>query len=93
MSVPIFSCFRFSLCLEFVPPGAFWCNSLAGRLAARDLGLGESLGGPGRVLDSLGEDSESTLGVGDDTDGLYFFVLACILFDVACDLHRELVGS
>ena len=53
------------------PPREFSVHSLAGRLVARDLSLGESLGGLGRVLDGLAEDSETTVGVGDDTNSLY----------------------
>lgn len=43
---------------------------LAGGLGARDVGLGEGLGGLGRVLDGLAQDGKTALLAGDDTDGL-----------------------
>lgn len=52
-------------------------HSLASRLGAGDVGLGESLGGLGRVLDGLAEDGNTALLAGDDTDGLKNRSLVC----------------
>lgn len=52
-------------------------HSLAGRLGARDVGLGESLGGLGRVLDGLAQNGNTALLAGNDTDGLESRSLVC----------------